>query len=232
MMDIQKNIENLKIRIAKSALNSARDIGEIQLLAVTKTHSAESIKIILQNGLKCIAENKIQEAKEKLPKLQNLYDEFHFIGHLQSNKIRQLMELKPILIHSIDKVSTAKKLNDYLFKNNLKQDVLIQINTSNEASKFGIQPSKIDAFIDEITQLSNIKTMGLMTIGKFTSNETETRNNFKKLKDIFENLKRKNLPNLEMKYLSMGMTNDFEIAIEEGANIVRIGSAIFGNRNY
>ncbi|MBT6994791.1 MAG: YggS family pyridoxal phosphate-dependent enzyme, partial [Candidatus Cloacimonetes bacterium] len=151
---------------------------------------------------------------------------------LQSNKIKQLMKLKPALIHSIDKISTAKKLNDFLFKNNLKQEILIQINTSNEASKFGVEPSKIVAFVDEITQLSNLKIMGLMTIGKFTSNETEIRDNFKKLKEIFENLKRKNLPNLEMKYLSMGMTNDFEIAIEEGANIVRIGSAIFGDRNY
>ena len=232
MMNIQKNIENLKIRIAKSARDSARNIEEIKLLAVTKTHSAELVQIVLQNGLKCIAENKIQEAKTKLPELQNVYDEFHFIGHLQSNKIKQLMKLKPALIHSIDKISTAKKLNDFLFKNNLKQEILIQINTSNEASKFGVEPSKIVAFVDEITQLSNLKIMGLMTIGKFTSNETEIRDNFKKLKEIFENLKRKNLPNLEMKYLSMGMTNDFEIAIEEGANIVRIGSAIFGDRNY
>ncbi|MBT3169434.1 MAG: YggS family pyridoxal phosphate-dependent enzyme [Candidatus Cloacimonetes bacterium] len=232
MMNIQKNIENLKIRIAKSARDSARNIEEIKLLAVTKTHSAELVQIVLKNGLKCIAENKIQEAKTKLPELQNVYDEFHFIGHLQSNKIKQLMKLKPALIHSIDKISTAKKLNDFLFKNNLKQEILIQINTSNEASKFGVEPSKIVAFVDEITQLSNLKIMGLMTIGKFTSNETEIRDNFKKLKEIFENLKRKNLPNLEMKYLSMGMTNDFEIAIEEGANIVRIGSAIFGDRNY
>ncbi|MBT7469076.1 MAG: YggS family pyridoxal phosphate-dependent enzyme [Candidatus Cloacimonetes bacterium] len=232
MMNIQKNIENLKIRIAKSARDSARNIEEIKLLAVTKTHSAELVQIVLKNGLKCIAENKIQEARTKLPELQNVYDEFHFIGHLQSNKIKQLMKLKPALIHSIDKISTAKKLNDFLFKNNLKQEILIQINTSNEASKFGVEPSKIVAFVDEITQLSNLKIMGLMTIGKFTSNETEIRDNFKKLKEIFENLKRKNLPNLEMKYLSMGMTNDFEIAIEEGANIVRIGSAIFGDRNY
>ena len=136
------------------------------------------------------------------------------------------------MIHSIDKLNTAKKLNDYLTLYNIKQDILIQINTSNEESKFGIDPGSALEFVKQISLLSNLRIKGLMTIGKFTSNKIEIRACFKLLRNIFEQIKKEKMPDVEMNFLSMGMTNDFEIAIAEGANIVRIGSAIFGNRNY
>ncbi|HHE40377.1 MAG TPA: YggS family pyridoxal phosphate-dependent enzyme [Candidatus Cloacimonetes bacterium] len=229
---IKENIVEIKKRITSAALRVNRDPAEIKLLAVTKTHPVETIKTALESGVDFIGENRIQEAEDKLPKLENLYKEFHFIGHLQSNKIKKLMSLNPALIHSIDKLSTASKLNDYLELNDLCQDILIQINTSGEASKFGIEPEDAISFTKELSKLENLNVKGLMTIGMFTDDEQTIRACFRKLKDIFDQLKNEQIPEISMQYLSMGMTNDFEIAIEEGANIVRIGSAIFGNRNY
>ncbi len=228
-MSIAQNIEDIKKRIETSAKNSGRDPSDIKLLAITKTHPVETIKIALDNNIEFIGENRVQEAEQKLPFLKDRYKEFHFVGHLQSNKIKQLMKLEPALIHSIDTLSTAQKLNDRLSAISRKQAVLVQVNTSGEESKFGIKPDETLDFINDLSELPNLKVKGLMTIGMFTANEENIRNCFQTLKNLFEKIKEN--PEVEMKYLSMGMTNDFEIAIEEGANIIRIGSAIFGSRN-
>jgi PLP dependent protein len=229
---IRENINDINNRIKLAAINAGRDPKEIHLLAVTKTHPTHTIEEALDSGIKFIGENRIQEAEEKIPVLSGKFKEFHFIGHLQSNKIKKLMKLKPSLIHSIDNLKTAKKLNDYLTLCNLQQDILIQVNTSAEASKFGIEPGDTIEFIKQFSRLPRLKIKGLMTIGKFTDNETEIRACFKTLHNLFEQIKREGIPNVEMSILSMGMTSDFEIAIEEGANLVRIGSAIFGTRNH
>lgn len=231
-MTISNNIAEVKARIAAAARRAGRDAEEISLLAVTKTHSVEIIETALENGIELIAENRIQEAEKKIPQLAESYKEFHFIGHLQSNKISKLIPLKPALIHSIDKFSTARKLNDYLTLYNLHQDILIQVNTSAEKSKFGIDPAETVDFIRKISLLTNLHIKGLMTIGRFTSNQAEIRSCFKLLHDLFQQVKTLKIPFTEMSFLSMGMTADFEIAVEEGANIVRIGSAIFGARKY
>ncbi|HHE37106.1 MAG TPA: YggS family pyridoxal phosphate-dependent enzyme [Candidatus Cloacimonetes bacterium] len=229
---ISKNIEILKQRIKNAALKSGRNPSDIKLVVVTKTHPSNLVDIALRSGIKFIGENRIQEAEEKIPLLIEKFEEFHFIGHLQSNKIPRLIKLNPVLIHSIDKFSTAEKLNDLLIQINQKQDVLIQVNTSFEESKFGIEPNLAINFIQDVSELSNLNIKGLMTIGKFTNDENEIRNCFRTLKKLFDEIKLRKIKSVEMKYLSMGMTNDFEIAIEEGANIVRIGSAIFGERKY
>ena len=140
------------------------------------------------------------------------------------------MTLNPTLIHSIDKFSTALKLNEYLIKHNKMQNILIQINTSAEDTKSGISPDKSIELIQNISYLKNIKIQGLMTIGMLTDDERKIRKCFRTLKSIFEEIKTLNLINVEMKYLSMGMSGDYEIAIEEGANIIRLGTAIFGRR--
>lgn len=228
---IADNISQIKSRIATATQKVGRNPNDIKLLAVTKTQPLETIRQALKSGIEFIGENRIQEAEDKLPELTGLYNEFHFIGHLQSNKIKKLMSLKPTLIHSIDKLNTAKKLNDYLTLYNEKQDILIQVNTSNEESKFGINPASAIDFIRDISNLKNLKVKGLMTIGMFTDDEQIIRSCFRKLKEIFEQIKQEDIQGISMQYLSMGMTNDFEIAIAEGANIVRIGSAIFGYRN-
>ncbi len=231
-MNIEKNIISVKERIANICYKIGRDPVSIKLLAVTKTHPIEIIETALNAGIEYIAENRIQDAENKIPDLLKKYKEFHFIGHLQSNKIKKLMKLEPELIHSIDSLSTAGKLNDYLIRINRFQDILIQVNTSEEASKFGIAPIETLPFIKNIDQLSNLRTKGLMTIGMFTDNKDIIRNCFRILRELFEKISKIDFNNTEMKYLSMGMTDDFEIAIEEGANILRIGSAIFGPRNY
>ncbi|MCD4796331.1 MAG: YggS family pyridoxal phosphate-dependent enzyme [Candidatus Cloacimonetes bacterium] len=228
-MSIAQNIEDLKKRIETSAKIAGRDPLDIKLLSITKTHSVEAIEIALDNNIEFIGENRVQEAEQKLPFLKGRYKEFHFVGHLQSNKIKQLMKLEPALIHSIDTLSTAQKLNDHLSGISKKQAVLVQVNASGEESKFGIKPEETLDFINDLSELPNLKVEGLMTIGMFTTNEENIRNCFRTLKKLFEKIKEN--PKVEMKYLSMGMTNDFEIAIEEGANIIRIGSAIFGSRN-
>lgn len=231
-MSIAQNIASVKARLAAAAHKSGRTADEIKLVAVTKTQPVSVIEEALANGVRNIGENRIQEAEEKLPQLAAKFDEFHFIGHLQSNKIKKLMNLKPTLIHSIDKFSTASKLNDFLTLYDVEQDILIQVNTSGEESKFGIQPQETLAFVERISQLTKLRLKGLMTIGKLTTDEKEIRSCFRLLRELSERIEMADIPNVEMQYLSMGMTGDFELAIAEGANIVRIGSAIFGPRTY
>lgn len=231
-MSIKENYNEVKRQVLEACQRAGRDESTVKLLAVTKTHPTEIIEEGLAAGIEYIAENKVQESIDKIPKLKDLYKEFHFIGHLQSNKIRKIIDLEPQLIHSLDSLSTIKRMNRIAKEKGIIQSILIQINTSGEASKFGITPEEADDFIDDCQGFECIRVMGLMTIGKFTDNEQEIRRGFKLLKTIFDRNSGKNFPNIEMKYLSMGMSNDFEIAIEEGANIIRVGSAIFGKRYY
>jgi len=231
-MDLQKRIDSIKDRIRIASDRVGRKPEDIKLLAVTKTRTIQEIDDSLNFGIEYIGENKVQESEKKIPILQNKIKEFHFIGHLQSNKIKKLMPLRPALIHSIDKLSTARKLNNYLENNSDTQNILIEVNTSGEESKFGVRPDEAINFVNQVSKLKNLKIKGLMTIGLFTSETDKIRACFISLKDLFNQIKSLQISNVEMKYLSMGMTNDFEIAIEEGANIVRIGTAIYGPRNY
>ncbi len=231
-MSIKDNFNSVKGKIEDICIKKGINPDEVKLVTVTKTHSVEKIDEVLSAGSKYIGENKIQESQVKLPLLQGRYEEFHFIGHLQSNKIKQLMKLNPTLIHSIDKLSTAEKLSDYCVKENLQQDILIQVNTTEEDSKSGTGEDEAVELVVQVAKLPNIKIKGLMTIGLFDDNPEVTRPYFSNLKRIFDYIKSLNIDSVEMQYLSMGMTHDYEIAIEEGANIVRIGSAIFGVRDY
>ena len=231
-MSLYENIKRIRERVKEVAIKANRDPKDIKLLAVTKTRSIETIEEVLSNDIEYIAENKVQEAEDKIPYFKGKLKEFHFIGHLQSNKINKLMKLKPTLIHSIDKYSTANKLNNYLTQHSITQDILIEVNTSNEENKFGITPAETIPLVKAISKLENINIKGLMTISMFTHDKKIIRRSFIKLRELFNEIKAAEIPNVEMKYLSMGMTNDFEIAIEEGANIIRIGTAIFGARNY
>ena len=231
-MTLNENIEIIRERIIKATIKANRDPKDIKLLAVTKTRLVETIKEALASNIEFIGENKVQEAEDKIPLLKEKFKEFHFIGHLQSNKINRIMKLSPTLIHSIDKFSTAKKLNSYLEQKAITQDILIEVNTSDEESKFGVNPNETISLVKAISKLENIRIKGLMTVGIFTSDEKLIRKCFIKLRELFHEIRTAEIPNVEMEYLSMGMTNDFEIAIEEGANIVRIGTAIFGARNY
>lgn len=229
---IEKNIDALKQRIVLVTQRIGKKADDILLVAVTKTHPAEEIDIALRHGITHIGENKVQEAEDKLPLLKEPYAGFHFVGHLQSNKIHALLRLNPYLIHSVDSLELAEKLNAALEKSGKVQEILLQVNTTGEESKSGMEPEALTDMAEQIAKLKNIKIMGLMTIGKLVEQPEEGRIYFTKLRDLFIKLKAKNIPNVQMQWLSMGMTDDFEIAIEEGANLIRIGSAIFGARNY
>ena len=226
-MDFKRRIAELEERICLAAQRVGRDADKIKLLAVTKTHPVEMIRDALAAGAEYIGENKVQESLDKVPQLKGLYREFHFIGHLQTNKVKKILQLKPTLIHSVDSLHLAEKLDIEMAKIGEVQEILMQVNTSREESKFGINPTDASELAHAINQLEHVDLVGLMTIGKFTENEVEVRQSFSDLANLGKQLRGEGL---RIKWLSMGMTHDFEIAVEEGANLLRLGTALFGQR--
>ncbi len=230
--EILKNIAVIQSRINRACINSGRNPDEVKLLLATKTVPAERIKIALQSGHTLIAENKVQELKEKYHALQVLPHTNHFIGHLQTNKIKDLLKYNVSCIQSVDRIDLAEKLNQRLQFERKTMDILLQVNTSFEESKFGVDPDKAITLVSKISHLENLKIKGLMTIGLFSSETEKVRKCFRLLKDIQQEIINLNIPNVHMGELSMGMSGDMETAIEEGATIIRVGTAIFGKRLY
>lgn len=240
MQSIRANIELVQSGVASALHKAGRSQDDCLLVAVTKTHPASFIQAALEAGITDFGENKVQEAAAKLPELMELLPDtavvphFHFIGHLQSNKVNALLRLHPWLIESVDSVSLATSISKAIEslgpEAHSPQDILIQVNTSGEASKSGMTPATARAQIEQIAQLPHLQIKGLMTIGLLADDPEAARAGFKELKILFDELKADHDPRIEMKYLSMGMTDDHPIAISEGANLVRIGSAIFGYR--
>jgi len=202
----------------------------VKLVAVTKNHPVSTIKQAVVAGVSSIGENRVQEALSKHPLLDQSL-EWHLIGHLQTNKVRQAVPLFD-LIHSVDSERLAVEINRVAQKSNKIQNVLIQVNVANEETKFGLPTEKTHEMARLISTLENLKLCGLMTIAPFYENAESARPIFREMYNLYKELALLNLPNTEIKWLSMGMTNDYTIAIEEGANLVRIGTAIFGNREY
>jgi pyridoxal phosphate enzyme (YggS family) len=232
MSHIIENIVQIKKRIAEAALNAGRNPEEVKLLLATKTVSAENIKIALESGEHLIGENRAQELKSKHTDLLDVSHQKHFIGYLQTNKIKDLLRYDVTCIQSVDRIDLAEKLQARLEFEEKEIDVFIQVNTSNEESKFGIAPEKAIELTKQVAELPNIHIKGLMTIGLFSAEEAKVRVCFKLLKEIQKQIIALNLPGLEMKELSMGMSHDLEFAVEEGSTMVRVGTAIFGQRIY
>lgn len=230
--NITHNLNVILKRIENACINAGRNPKEVKLLMATKTVSADRIKIALQTGQTLIAENKVQEVKEKYEDLKNIPHTSHFIGHLQTNKIKDILKYGVQCVQSVDRLDLAEKLHQKLLAEEREMDILIQVNTSNEESKFGVSPENTLDLVKEISTLSTLKIKGLMTIGLFSSDEERVRTCFQLLKSLQQKITDLNLPNVEMKELSMGMSGDLEIAIQEGATIVRVGTAIFGERIY
>ncbi len=228
-MGIRDNLKSINERIEAAALKSGRDKGDIRLVAVTKTINVANIKDAVDIGITSIGENRVQELMEKYTVLKDYVQEWHMIGHLQRNKVKYIVD-KVSLIHSVDTMALAKEINKRAQRINKSVDVLIQINVSGEASKFGVAPKGVHDLVQRIGVLDNVCIRGLMTIAPFTDNAERVRPIFAKSKEIFEDLKAQKYEGVEMEYLSMGMTGDFEVAIEEGANIIRVGTGIFGLR--
>ncbi len=226
-MSIITNYSNILKNINETAKTCNRDPKTITLLPVSKTFPAEAMIELINEGIEIFGENKVQEAKIKKQILEKKCS-LHLIGHLQSNKVRDAVGLFD-MIHSIDKFSTAKDVDKEAGKISKIQKILVEVNTSGEGSKFGVNPDNAEDLCKEILTLENIKLQGLMTIGPLTDDRDQIRKSFRLLNEI-KNIIAKTAPDFNI--LSMGMSSDYDIAIEEGATIIRVGSAIFGKRDY
>lgn len=230
--NILHNLEIINDRIKKACEKAGRNSDEVRLLLATKTVSAENIKTALENGETLIAENKVQELKDKYEALKDTPHENHFIGHLQTNKVKDILKYDVACVQSLDRLELAEKLHRRLLSEGKTIEVLIQVNTSNEESKFGIHPDGAVELTRKVSEFSTLKIKGLMTIGLFSAETERVRHCFKILKNLQQEIISQNIPNVEMKELSMGMSSDLETAIEEGSTIVRVGTAVFGARVY
>jgi len=227
---IEANINDVKERIKRAAEKSGRSADDILLVAVTKTVPVSTIELAVQKKVNEFGENRVQELIEKYDILKERCN-WHFIGRLQTNKVKYIVD-KVSMIHSVDRLNLAQEIQKRAEAVGRVMDILVQVNISGEDTKAGISPEELVPFLKSIADFPNIRVKGLMTIAPFASDPEDIRWVFRKLKNISIDIARENIDNIDMQYLSMGMSNDFEVAIEEGANIVRIGSSIFGERHY
>lgn len=229
---IQHRLAEIKKRIENACINSGRNPDEVRLLLATKTVPAELIKIAIDGGETLLGENKVQELRDKDYLIGTTRAERHFIGHLQSNKVKDVLKYANC-IQSVDRMSIVEALDKQLNKEGRALDIMVQVNTSFEDSKFGLSPENAIDFIREVSKIDTLRITGLMTIGLFSAENEKVRPSFTLLRNLKEEvIKDKILPESVFRHLSMGMSNDLETAIKEGATIVRVGTAIFGNRAY
>ena len=226
---IKENLENVEKKIADACARSKRDRKEVTLICVSKTKPIEMIQEAYDLGQREFGENKAQEMKEKYELLPKDI-KWHFIGHLQTNKVKYVVG-RAYLIHSVDSLRLAEAIEQESSKKGVISNILIEVNVAEEESKFGIQTEETLEMVEKIAKLPHIRVMGLMTIAPFVDNAEENRQIFQKLYELSVDIKQKNNHNVTMDILSMGMTNDYEVAIEEGAAYIRVGTGIFGERN-
>lgn len=225
--------ENLKLvdeKIIKACKKSGRNREDVTLIAVSKTKPVEVLKEAYDLGVRVFGENKVQELVDKYDALPKDIH-WHMIGHLQRNKVKYIID-KVDLIHSVDSVRLAETIEKEAAKRDLIVNILIEVNVAGEDTKFGLAPEEVDGFIDEISGFSHIRVAGLMTIAPYVGNPEENRDVFARLRKLSVDIASKNVDNVNVSILSMGMTNDYEVAVEEGATIVRVGTGIFGERDY
>lgn len=225
---ICEHLKEVKDRMKKACAVSGRDEADVTLIAVSKTKPVEMLREAYDAGVRDFGENKVQEILEKYPQLPSDI-RWHMIGHLQKNKVRQVID-KVVMIHSVDTVALAEQIEKEAAKRNLDIDILLEVNVAGEESKFGFAPQEVEAALRTIAQLPHVHVQGLMTIAPFVENSEENRDVFKKLYQLNVDMKSKNIDNVNMAVLSMGMTGDYEVAIEEGAGMIRVGTGIFGVR--
>lgn len=226
---MKERLESVLARIRKAALDCGRDPQSVRLVAVSKTVAAERVREAIAAGVDTLGENYIQEARSKIDALAALPVAWHFIGHLQSNKAKYAVRLFE-LIHSVDSLKLALELDRQAAKAGKTQRVLVQVNVSGEATKSGASEAEAGRLVEEMGKLAHLSVEGLMTMPPFFDQPEKARPYFRALRRLRDNLQAKNLPGVELRELSMGMTGDFEAAIAEGATLVRIGTAIFGER--
>lgn len=222
----EKVVENVKNACARSG----RNFDDVTIIAVSKTKPLSDVEELLAHGVTEFGENKVQEMIDKYEHVSKPVH-WHLIGHLQTNKVKYIVD-KACMIHSVDSVHLAKEIEKEAAKKNLVVKVLLEVNIAHEESKFGINETEVYDLIDAIKDMPHIHVMGLMTIAPFVENPEDNRIYFRKMYQLSLDIKSKCIDNIDMNVLSMGMTNDYEIAVEEGATMIRVGTAIFGARNY
>jgi hypothetical protein len=227
---IKENIAEVLEVIDRECEKEGRDRSEVTLIAVSKTKPVEMLKEAYDYGCRDFGENKVQELVDKYEELPKDI-RWHMIGHLQTNKVKYIVD-KVFLIHSVDSLRLAEEINKEAVKKNVKVDILIEVNVAGEETKFGTTCDEVKELVSEISKLPNICIKGLMTIAPYVENAEENRVYFNKLKQLAVDIDKENIDNVSMKILSMGMTGDYPIAVSEGATYVRVGTGIFGARNY
>ena len=228
---LKENLEQVEQNIERACKKAGRARSEVTLIAVSKTKPVEMIQEIYDAGCRDFGENKVQELCEKIEQLPNDI-KWHLIGHLQRNKVKYIIDNHVSLIHSVDSYRLAEEINIQAKKKNVIVPILVEVNIAMEESKFGISPEDAIALVEQIAELKNVKIEGLMTIAPYVVDAEENRLYFRKIKQLSVDIGNKNIDNVSMKILSMGMTGDYMVAIEEGATMVRVGTGIFGERNY
>ena len=230
---IEENLKEVEENICAACAKSGRSRDEVTLIAVSKTKPAAMIEKCVENGIRNFGENTgpgaYRQARAKISDSNKL--SWNFIGHLQTNKVKYIVG-NVSMIHSVDSFKLAKAINDQAEKKDLVCNILIEVNAAGEESKFGVSPEETEKLIREIAVLKNIKICGLMTIAPYVVDPEENRIYFAQLKQLLVDINAKNIDNVSMNVLSMGMTGDYQVAIEEGATMVRVGTGIFGERDY
>lgn len=227
---LQDNLIQVEHNIEEACRRAGRDRSEVTLIAVSKTKPVETLQEAYDLGVRVFGENKVQEMEDKYESLPRDI-QWHLIGHLQRNKVKYIID-KAVLIHSVDSLRLAQTIEKEAEKHNLTAHILIEVNVAREESKFGIFPEDLENLVDEIAKLPHIRVDGLMTIAPFVPDPEENRPVFRELRKLSVDISAKKVDNVNMSVLSMGMTNDYQVAIEEGATMVRVGTGIFGARNY
>ena len=227
---IAENIRDVERRIVQACERSGRNPEEITLVAVSKTKPVEKLEEAYAAGKRVFGENKVQELVDKYEVMPKDI-KWQMIGHLQRNKVKYIID-KVDLIHSVDSIRLVETIDREAAKKGIIANILLEVNMAKEESKFGLMPEEVMDFIDEVVRYQNVRVQGLMTIASFVDDPESNRKHFANLHKLLVDIRKKKVNNVTMNVLSMGMTNDFEVAIEEGATMVRVGTAIFGERNY
>jgi pyridoxal phosphate enzyme (YggS family) len=229
VVSIADNVRAVRDRMAEAAERALRDPSDVTLVAVTKTVEPPAIAEAIEAGVTVIGENRIQEAESKfdadLPPVEK-----HLVGHLQRNKAKKALRLFDML-ESLDSLRLARELSTLCQAADSSIDLLVEVNTSGEESKYGLEPDEVLRAVEEISEMPGLRIRGLMTVGAFLPDPEDVRPCFRRLRELRDRIEEAVIPGVAMDHLSMGMTNDFEVAIEEGATIVRVGRAIFGERD-
>lgn len=228
---LKENYELVKENIKTSCEKAGRDVSEVTLVSVSKTKPLSDIEELLQTtDALDFGENKVQELVDKYENISRPVN-WHMIGHLQTNKVKYIVD-KACLIHSVDSLNLAKTIEKEAAKRNVIANILIEVNVAGEETKFGISCEEVLPLIMSIKDMEHIRVKGLMTIAPFVDDPEDNRVHFRKLRDLSLDIQSKSIDNIDMSVLSMGMTNDYQVAVEEGATIVRVGTGIFGARDY